>query len=865
MDGELEEEIRIHLEMEVEANRRRGFEPREARAEAVRRFGGVEQIKEIYRDRRGLPLIETTLKDLRYAVRTMRKNPGFTIAAAVSLALGIGGNAALFSLVNSVLLRPLPFSEPDRLIRVTEYYPKGGFVAMREQSRTMDIAASTDDSEFNLTGSGEALHLSGSAVSANLFSVLGAAAERGRTFAPGEDLPGADGIVIISHSLWVDKFQGDPGVIGRPIMLDGVARNVIGVMPSTFRFPTARVEAWVPLRIDSTNTVDYWNVNWIPLVARLHSGATIPEAREEVHSMVSRVIGLFPFTMPADWHATATVLPLQQSLVGEVRPRLILLLAAVGFVLLIACANVASLLLARTAARQREMAIRAALGAGRGRILRQLLTESVVLALTGGALGLGLAYWVLEALKRILPNETPGLAAARIDWQVMVFMAGLALVTGMGFGLVPALSAAKLDLSSAFKTRGSQGGLASARLRSGLIAGEVALSVILVIGAGLLIKSLWLLGQVNPGFQAEHILAVRVYLGPKLCKEPGICSALNDELIRRARLIDGVSDAATANVLPLGRDVSATPVELEGHPIVPAQEGAPMLWSGVVTPDYFRVLRIPLLRGRTFNESDGGHSAPVAMVSAATARRYWPGEDAIGKHIRAVWDSNQPWRTVVGIVGDVRQFDLTDKAPDYLSGAYYLPFAQTAVLEPYQPTRVVNLVLKTTSPPAQAAAEIRALVGGLNPDLPVSEAQTLESAMSASTQQSRMMMWLFVCFGGSALILAGVGTYGVVSYSTAQRTAELGLRMALGATRTTIFGMILGSSFRLVTTGLVLGIMASLLLARAMASFVYGIGVTDPMTFVAVSVVLIGVALVAGYVPARRAASVDPLTALRAE
>jgi predicted permease len=812
------------------------------------------------------------IQDFRYGIRMLLKHKGFTVIAVLSLALGIGGNAAIFSLVNRALIRPLPYAEPDRLVRITEWYPRGAIAALQERSQTMEVATYSTDLEVSLTGQGEAARLVSEGVSANLFSLLGAKASLGRTFRAGEDRPARDGLVILSHALWRNKFGGDPNIIGRPIAIDGVAREVIGVMPPEFSFPTSKVQIWVPTRFDASQRGPYWEYGWMPIIARLRPGATLPQAQSELRTLITHILPLFPWPMPADWNAKATVLPLQEDLTSDLRGKLLLLLCAVGCVLLIACANVASLLLARVAARQREMAVRAALGAGRGRIVRQLLTESVLLALLGGGLGFLLAMGSLSVLKSTLPDDNALIAAATIDWQVFAFVAALALLTGLAFGLAPALSAARLDLAGSLKTRGQQmTGLAGARLRGSLIVGEVALAVALVIGAGLLIKSLWLLTQENPGFRPEQILTVRVFpqtAGPQTAGPPQAAGqekasyiALYDELLRRVRSISGVAEVAAANTTPLSDQVPIIPLELEGHPLTAGQNAA-VFWSGAVTPAYFQTLRIPLLAGRLLNESDSATSAEVILISAATAKQYWPGENAVGKRIRVVWE--QRWRTVVGVVGDVRQYDLAGKTPDYINGAFYMPYAQSTSLDRKLPA-TMTLILRTAANAPQVAGELRRLVASVNPDLPVSEVSTMEAAVAASTSASSSLMWLFVSFGGAALLLAAIGAYGVISYSTAQRTYEIGVRMAFGATPRRIFGLVLGQSFRLVLTGLVLGTLASLALTRLMTSFLYGVTTTDPVTFLVVGLLLLVIALIAGYVPARRAATIDPLVALRQE
>ena len=837
----------------------------------VERRAGREPL--IFGTRR-MRMIGDLWQDLRYSLRMLRKHPGLTVVAALSLALGIGGNAAIFSLINGALIRPLPYAEPERLVRITEAYPKAGVVAMQEQSRTMEVAAYLSDSEFNLTGEGEAGRLAGSLVSANLFSMLGAPAKIGRTFELEEGRAGRDRVVILSHALWQNKFAGDPGVIGRSVMIDGTARQVVGVMPPEFGFPSTRAQMWIPARFDPTDRGEYWEHGWMLLVARLRPGATLPQAASELPALISRVRTSAPFVMAPTWNANSEVVSLQADMTKGMRDKLLLLLAAVGCVLLIAVANVASLLLARTAARRREMAVRAALGAGRGRIVRQLLTESVVLALLGGGLGLIFAIGSLSTLKLALPpdnsvfdsartSDNPLIASAGIDLQVFAFLCALAVLTGLAFGLGPAISASRLHLAEAFKSRGRQA--AGIRLRSFLIVGEVALAVVLVVSAGLLINSLWRLTQVDPGFSPEQIVTARVYPQPpqqrQMAEDRAATIALYDETLRRARSLPGVAEVAAANTAPLNSEIPILPVEMEGHPFAPGNP-ATLLWTGAVTPGYFQIMRIPLLSGRRFTEADGEKSAKVALVSAATARQFWPGQDPIGKYIRVLWERER--RIVVGVVGDVRQFNLAGKSPSFISGAFYTPYPQSTGMDRKLPT-AMTLILRTAANAPQLAGDLRRLVASVNPNAPLSEVRTMNAAVDASTSSSRSLMWLFISFGAAALILAAVGAYGVVSYSTAQRTYEMGVRVALGATRANIFGLVLGQSLRLVLTGLALGVAASLALTRMMTGLLYGVTATDPLTFLAVGMILIATGLLAGYFPARRAARVDPMVALRSE
>jgi putative ABC transport system permease protein len=863
VERDLDLEVRGYVEM-LEADKvSTGMGRAEAHREAVLELGGVEQVKEQVREVRIGNLVENLWQDLRYGCRTLARNPGFTAVAVVSLALGIGGNTAMFSIVNGVLLQPLPYPAPERLVRVTGYYPKGAIEVLRQESRTMDIAGYQPASEMNLTGQGEAVRLEGSAVSANFFSLLGVHAGIGRTFEAGEDAPGRDRLVILSHALWQQKFAGDPAIIGRMIAIDGVNREVVGVMPASFGFPSFEEQAWIPLHMDSREAEDFWGKGFMPAIGRLRLGANISQAQSELRPLILHAITRFSFPMARTWNADAAVLSLREDLVHDVRRKLILLLCAVGFVLLIACANVTSLLLSRSVARAKEIALRVSLGASRGRILRQLLTESVVLALAGGGLGLALTFLFLAVLKSALGADTPRISEAGIDWLSLGFVALLAILSGLISGLVPALSASRANLAGSIKTGGQRSrGAAGVRLRSSLVACEVALTVVLVVGAGLLIKSLWRLTQVNPGFQPERILTVRISPSQSFCKERAACVALYDELLRRVRGISGVSEVAAVNAVPLSTDVPAVVVDLEGHPRNPSETLAPVPWAGAITPDYFRMMRIPLLAGRSFSQADGLKAPGVVLVSASTARRYWPNENPIGKHIKTVWESQ--WRTVVGVVADVRQYDLANHTPDWIKGTIYMPYPQAQDLTEQIPA-TMNLLFRTTADSGRVAMEVRQLVASVNPNVPVGEVRAMETVVSASTSQPRSIMWLFVAFAGSALILAAIGVYGVVSFSAAQRTYEIGVRVALGATRSSVFSMVLGQGLRLVLTGLAVGVVASLLLTRMLTSLLYGVAATDPLTFLGVGVLLIATAALAGFLPARRASRIDPLTALRVD
>ena len=876
-EAEIIDELSGHLEDDLRRLRASGVDESEALEIALEELNGKPALAEAIRSTERKAPAEITLgtpksgpvgdfwRDLRYALRTFRRTPGFTALAVLSLGLGIGGNAAMFGILNAVLIRPLPYANPDRLVHADHsgYYPPGGLVALQRESRTMELAGYTPGLELNLTGQGEPWRLRGSAVSANLFDVLGVGVEVGRTFRPGEDEAGRDNIVILSHDLWRERFGGDPGIIGHVLEFGGVPRQVVGVAPPGFAFPNSRTGFWIPLHLDPRDATAYWARGFMPVVGRLRTGATLSHAQQEILSVTTEMLRQFPYPMGRDWAAQMTVTPLQQYLRSNIRLELLVLQCALGLVLLIACANVAGLLLGRAISRQKEIALRVALGASRARIVKQLLTESLVLAFAGGTLGVVLAFAADAVLRTVLAGTLSGGASAGPGWQILVFAGLLSLLTGVFFGLAPALIASRQDLAHAIKSGGQRAtGVARVRLRSALIIGEVALAVVLTTSAGLLMRSLWKLAQVNPGFQPEHVLTLRVSPNQSLCRRRDACVALYDELLRRAREIPGVQDAVAANTLPLSAGVPASAVKVEGLPYVPAERGAPMFWAGAVTPGYFRLMNIPILQGRALDNGDSENSAPVVVVSAATARRYWPGQNPIGKHLQLVWE-DRSW-TVVGVAGDVRQFDLAGGTPDYIRGAMYMSYAQAEDTDRQLPA-VMALIVRTTADPTRVVSGIRDLLWQLNPNVPVDEIHSMVSLVNESTQQSRSMMWLFVGFAAVALVLASVGAYGVVSYATAQRTFEIGVRMALGAGKGNIFGSVLGQSFRLVLVGLAVGLISSLMLTRLLATFLYGTGTSDPLTLAAVCVVLTAVALLAGYAPARKAVGIDPLIALRAD
>ena len=805
-------------------------------------------------------------QDLRYGLRVLLKNPGFTAVAVIALALGIGANSAIFSVVNTVLLSPLPYKDPDRLVMVWEDDTKHGYptdtpaaanyVDWRDQNQVFEGMAAIADQSFNLTGTGDPERLRGRRVSASLFPLLGVAPQVGRAFAPEEDRPGANKVVILNHGLWQRRFGADPSITGKTLTLNGESYQVVGVMPASFQFPERGDELWVPIAFTPQEAASRGR-HYLKVVARLKPGVTVERAQAEMSTIASRLQQQYP---EQNAELGATVVPLHEQMVGNIRSALLVLLGAVGLVLLIACANVANLLLARAAVRQKEIALRVALGASRWRLLRQFLTESVLLAALGGGLGLLLALWGVSLLKSFIPESISQVKAIGVDAKVLGFTLLVSLLTGLVFGLAPATQVSKFNLNETLKEGGrdSSSGNQGKRLRGLLVVMEVAVSLVLLIGAGLLINSFLRLRSVDPGFKVDNLLTLGVVLPQEKYTTHERRSAFYDNLIGRVEALPGVRSAAVTNWIPLVRQGDSIGVSFEGHnDPLPGQGKRPVVVTRVVSPHYFRTMGIQLLQGREFEEGkDRVDSPAVVLVSEALARRYWPGESAVGKRVTH-GDPNDPadWCEVIGVVKDVRQFELAaDPKPQM-----YFSHAQAGFFAPR------HLVVSADGDPLSVAAAVRRAVWEVDKDQPVSDVSTMKEVLSESLARQRFSMLLLGIFAGLALVLAAVGLYGVMSYTVAQRTREIGLRMALGAQRSDVLRLVVGQGLKLVLVGVVLGLVASFVLTRVMTSLLFGVTATDPATLVTISLMLIAVAVIASYIPARRATRVDPLIALRYE
>jgi len=811
--------------------------------------------------------METLLQDVRYGLRMLRKNPGFTAVALLVLTIGIGANVAIFSVVNTVLLRPLPYRDPSRLVMIWESLPGIGFQQVgtataeyldyRDRNRVFSGIAAYKNDTANLTGSGQPERIPITRASANLFSVVGVQPMLGRTYTTAEDRPGAAKVAILSYALWKRRYAADRKIVGGAIDLDGQPYTVIGVMPASFQFPFSslpysdRAELWVPVAFTQDEIADRVREFGTFAIARLKPGVSLPQAQEDVARVAAEFEKQYPQFYNGSVYVKPTASPLAADIVGKVRPMLLVLLAAVGFVLLIACANLANLLLARATARSREIAVRAALGASQARLLRQFLTESVLLAAAGGALGLFAAFWAVRLLVTFGPEQVPRLQDVTIDPLVLAFAVALSLLTGILFGVAPAWRASRSELQSALKEAGSRAGTSREllRLREALVVLETACSLLLLVGAGLLLNSFIRVLRVPPGFNPSGVLIARTQFDDTRYPKAEQCGLAEREIIARLRHLPGVQSTGFVTNLPLA-DPRGIGFRIEGHPPNEFHNAD----NALVSEGYFRAMDIPILRGRSFREQDTSSTPLVAVINQTLARTYFPNQDPIGK--RLVWGYRTPF-TIVGVAGDVKFSALDAEVAPMI---YMSNFQVTSGI-----SRHAVFVVRTAGAPAGLASAARREIWSVDKDLPVFGVTTMSDVLAGSVAQRRFSMSLLGAFAGLALLMAAIGLYGVLSYSVSQRMPEMGLRMALGANARDLLRLVVGQGVRVALAGVAVGLVASFAATRLLAGMLFGVSPLDPLTFAAVAAVLVAAALLASFIPARRATRVDPMEALRYE
>jgi predicted permease len=868
----LDDELRSSVEVLAQEKMQDGISQSVARREALIELGGIEQVKEEVRAIRAGRLLEDFARDARFAFRTLAKSPGFTTVAVLSLALGIGANTAIFSVVDAIVLRPLPYKDPSRLVMVKERIPMASpdpipvcasdVAQFQRHNQVFESVAAFRSGQFDLGGSGEPERITAERVNANLFSLLGVQPMLGRTFTPEDDQPGHP-VAILSYALWQRRFGADRGVIGRTVTLDRQPYTVIGVTPRRFVFPLHGMEqgdaadVFIPMAFTPEElkaVADNFNNS---VLARLKPSVSLARANVNLDAIAQRILQTYPPELRDQVKLSAVALPLSAQIVGEVRMLLLMLLGAVGFVLLIACANVANLLLTRAANRQREITIRLALGAGRTRLLRQLAAENLLLAMVGAGLGLLLALGIMRGLVGWMPADIPRVNAIGLNLAVLAFTLALTLFTGLVIGVAPALAASRTELQTALKEGGRSGqqGQQHRRLRSALVVGEIALSLVLLVGAGLLLRSFERVLSTQPGFQPEQVLTASLSLPESQYKQAAQTRDFYRELIARLARLPGVKAVGVSTDLPLEAhwEEIITP---EGYQ-PPSGAGLNVCMQSVILGDYLRALGVPLLRGRYFTGLDTPKSTPALIVSESLAKRFWPHQDPIGQRLKTgPPESKDPWVTIVGVVGDVKQGPLDTPI---------VPHTYESYMQSNIAWSSLNVAVRAHGNPLSLASALRATVWGLDRQLAVAQVRTMDEVINESTAPRRFNLCLLAAFSVLAVALAAIGIYGVISYSVARRTHEIGIRMALGAQKDEVLKMVVGQGIRLAITGVAVGVAGALALTRFLSSLLYDVRPTDPLTFIAVSLLLTAVALLACYIPARRATKVDPMVALRCE
>lgn len=869
-ERDMNQEMRFHIEARAADLTSRGLPQQEALRQARLEFGGLETIKGECRDAVGVSFLETLFQDARHGLRAMLRTPTFTAIAVIVLALGIGANTAIFSVVDAVLLRPLAYRDPDRLVTILTYgegpVSVANYIDWRDQNHSFSAMGAAEYWSPNLTGIDAPEHIAGLKVTQNLFPMLGIGPLLGRLFVEGEDKDGADHEVILSYRLWQRRFSGDRNVLGKPIVLDGQAYVVVGVMPQGFQFApfwATKAELWVPDAFGSR--IHMRGGNSLRIFARLRDGVSLTQARSEMASITARLEQQYPGS-----NRNVTVTSLKEKVVGPIETPLLVLLGAVAFVLLITCANVAHMLLARAATRQKEVAVRAALGAGRKRIIRQFLTESILLGGMGGVAGLLLAMLATRALIAASPANIPRVQTVSIDLHAGLFLLAATILTSVGFGLAPALQASSLNIHDTLKEagRGQSEGFRRNRLRTLLVISEFALALMLLIGAGLMIRTFAALQAVDAGFDPHNVVSMVVSVSGSKEGDPGQRGIFYRELIDRVRSLPGVQAAGAINHLPLAGDLWGWHFAIEGRP-KPRPGEAPHAVYRLVTPGYFAAMRLPMVRGRDITDGDNVTAPGVVIFNEQAAKQYWPGEDPIGKRVCFDDDTTNPtaWLTVIGIAKDAKQDSWTDKAtPEaYLAAFQNHDYLGDSGSEASKHMNYITLVARSAGSPAAVVSAMRETVWSLDRNLVISQVVTMDGVVADANAQARFEMLLLTIFAGIALVLATVGIYGVISYSASRRTHEIGVRMSLGATRADVLLLVLRQGIWLAIAGSVTGMAGALLLSRLMTKLLYGVEPTDPATFLTVAAGLAAVAVLACYVPARRAMRVQPMAALRCE
>ena len=854
VERELDEELQFHLEQKTHRYVAAGLRAEEARRKALLDIDGLELRKEECRDARRVSGLEDFVQDLRFAMRTLRKAPGFTMTAVVTLALGIGANAAIFSVVNAVLLRGLPYPDSERLLTLRSNQSLPDLEDIQKQAGSFAAIGSVVVQPLNFTGEAEPIQISAGLCNAELFRALGFQPALGRFFSVEEDRYGGPGLVVLTHGFWTRTFGADPAILGKTIRLSGNAYTVIGVLPREFWLPGRLVDALASIRVGNPVAAKFRGVHFLRTYFRLKMGVSTAQANAEMENIDRWLTLHYP---EENTNSHRRLLPLREAIVGDVRPELLVLFAAVGLVLLIACVNFASLQLARSATRQREIAIRAALGAPSGRLIRQMLTESVFLSLLGGAAGLVLAGLGVRLLMELKPAGLPRIANTSIDASVLGFTFVVSLLTGIVFGIVPALSTTFFSLNAKLKedARTTAGGSSGYRLRKFLVVSEIALALVLLISAGLMIRSFTLLHRVDPGFRTDNLLTMRVELPEARYREQAKQRQFHREFLEALNSVPGVQ-AALVSELPMSGDYITHNFVIEGRPPL-AAGSEPEVQTRTVEGDYFRVMGIPLLAGRDFGSQDRTGSLHVAVVNRAFVAQYFPGQDAVGARVQ--WARSDPpdWMTIVGVVGDIRHFGPGEPEEP----AVYDLYSQTA----QQWKRWMYPTIRGAASAGILLGQVKQRLWAIDNQLPVTQVFTMNEVVAASLDHQRFNLTLLGIFAGVALTLAVVGIYGVMSYAITQRTNEIGIRVALGAQQRDVLWLILGQGLRLALVGGALGVAASFALTRYMSHLLFGISPRDPKTFAAIPFALLAVALLACYVPARRAVRVDPIVALRYE